>query len=74
MSKTILLLALGALLLAPGFRTDAQQPKKIPRIGYLSSNNAAVAAPAAESIRTALRELGYVEGKNIMSEYRYAGG
>jgi putative ABC transport system substrate-binding protein len=74
MSKTILSLALGALLLAPGFRTDAQQPNKIPRIGYLSSNNAAVAAPAAESIRTALRELGYVEGKNIMSEYRYADG
>jgi putative ABC transport system substrate-binding protein len=62
------------LTLSPLTVAEAQQPKKIPRIGYLSSNNAAVAAPAAEGIRKALRELGYVEGKNIMSEYRYADG
>jgi putative tryptophan/tyrosine transport system substrate-binding protein len=52
----------------------AQQPKKVPRIGYLSQFEPARESPRAEAIRLALRELGYVEGQNIAIEYRYAEG
>src|ERR1044072_8604133 len=53
---------------------DAQQPTRIPRIGYLSGNS-----PSSESARTAafrqgLRELGYIEGKNIIIEQRWGEG
>ena len=61
--------ALGSLLLA-----EAQQPKKVPRIGYLSSGHAASESARSEGIRLALRELGYIEGQNIAIEYRYAEG
>jgi ABC-type uncharacterized transport system substrate-binding protein len=50
----------------------AQQPKKIPRIGYLANSESA--ADQFEAIRLALRELGYVEGQNIAFEYRSAEG
>ena len=52
----------------------AQQPKKVPRIGYLSAANAARESTRAEAIRLALRNLGYIEGQNIAFEYRYAAG
>ena len=52
----------------------AQQPKKVPRIGYLSSADPASESTRAEAIRLALRELGYIEGQNIAIEYRYAEG
>ena len=52
----------------------AQQPKKVPRIGYLSNTNPTVESARAEAIRLALRELGYTEGRNITIEYRYADG
>jgi putative ABC transport system substrate-binding protein len=50
------------------------QPKKIPRIGYLSADDAASESSRAEAIRWALRESGYIEGQNIATEYRYAEG
>ena len=53
---------------------DAQQPKKIWRIGYLSGIDRAGESPRSEGIRLALRELGYIEGQNIAIEYRYAEG
>ena len=53
---------------------EAQQPKKVPRIGYLSSSDPAAESTRAEAIRLALRELGYIEGQNIAIEYRYAEG
>ena len=53
---------------------EAQQPKKVPRIGYLSSADPATDSSRAEAIRRALRELGYIEGQNIAIEYRYAEG
>ena len=56
------------------FPADAQQPKKVPRIGYLSSVDAATESARAEAIRLALRERGYIEGQNIAIEYRYAEG
>ena len=55
-------------------RRQAQQPKKVPRIGYLSSSDPARESARAEAIRLALRELGYIEGQNIAIEYRYAEG
>jgi putative ABC transport system substrate-binding protein len=53
---------------------EAQQPKKVPRIGYLSSGNPANESARSEGIRLALRELGYIEGQNIAFEHRYAEG
>jgi putative ABC transport system substrate-binding protein len=57
-----------------GAVTQAQQPKKVPRIGYLSSFDPARESARAEAIRLALRELGHIEGQNIAIEYRYAEG
>jgi putative ABC transport system substrate-binding protein len=54
--------------------SQAQQPKKIFRIGYLSSGNSTSESVRAEGIRLALRELGYLEGQNIAFEYRYGEG
>ena len=53
---------------------EAQQPKKVLRIGYLALNEPARESARAEAIRLALRELGYIEGQNIAIEYRYAEG
>ena len=53
---------------------QAQQPKKVPRIGYLSAREPASESTRAEAIRLALRELGYIEGQNIAIEYRYSQG
>ena len=53
---------------------QAQQPKKIPRVGYLSSLDPTREASRLEAIRLGLREMGYNEGKNIIIEYRFAEG
>jgi putative tryptophan/tyrosine transport system substrate-binding protein len=63
-----------ALLFAFCFPAEAQQPAKIPRIGYLSGAFASTSPFPRETFRQALRELGYVEGKNIVAEYRSADG
>ncbi len=67
-------LALCAMLFALCFSAEAQQPKKVPRIGYLSSIDPASESARSEAIRLALRERGYIEGQNIVIEYRYAEG
>ena len=66
--------ALCAMLFALCASAEAQQPKKVPRIGYLSKADAATESARAEGIRLALRERGYIEGQNIAIEYRYAEG
>src|SRR5215471_1162267 len=66
--------ALCAMLFALCQSAEAQQPTKIPLIGYLSPTDAATDSARAEGIRLALRELGYIEGQNIAIEYRYAEG
>ena len=71
--KIIICLVTGCLMCIALF-VDAQQPKKIPRIGYLSGVDAARESARAELFRLALRELGYIEGQNIATEYRYAEG
>ena len=62
------------VLLAVAVIAEAQQPKKVFRIGYLSTVDPATDSARAEGIRLALRELGYIEGQNIATEYRYAEG
>jgi putative tryptophan/tyrosine transport system substrate-binding protein len=62
------------MLIALGFPAEAQQPKKVQRLGYLSSSDPANEFTRAEAIRLALRELGYIEGQNIAIEYRYSEG
>ena len=71
--------ALGSILfagalLAVAVTAEAQQPTKIPRIGFLSAASSSAIAARVEAFRQGLRELGYVEGKNIFIEWRYAEG
>src|SRR5262249_11309111 len=74
MKQKITLLTLCALLFAVCFSAEAQQPKKVPRIGYLSATSGPTNAGRFEAFRQGLRELGYVEGKNIFIEWRFAEG
>ena len=61
-------------LLLPAVLTGAQQPKKLPRIGFLGSGSSSSMSSRTDSFRQGLRELGYVEGQNILVEYRFAEG
>jgi putative tryptophan/tyrosine transport system substrate-binding protein len=63
-----------AMLLAVAGMVEAQQPKKVARIGYLSSGDAASESSRFEGIRLALRERGHIEGQSIASAYRYTEG
>jgi putative ABC transport system substrate-binding protein len=74
MRRTVFGFALSSLLLALCVPADAQQPKKIARIGVLGGASASALSTSVESFRQGLRELGYVEGKNIVIDYRYADG
>jgi putative ABC transport system substrate-binding protein len=62
---------LGALLFALWSSTEAQQPAKIPKIGFLSSGSASSLTIPSEVFRQQLRELGCIEGKNVAFEPRY---
>jgi putative ABC transport system substrate-binding protein len=68
------LLTIALTLAMCGVVAEAQQPKKVPRIGYLVGGDPTTESTRSEGIRLALRELGYVEGQNIATEYRYAEG
>jgi putative ABC transport system substrate-binding protein len=68
----IILLSLGAMLFAPCYSALAQQTAKVPRIGYLTGSS--LRSPNTEAFRDGLRDLGYVEGKNILIEWRAADG
>ena len=72
-NKVFLFLLAAALLTYLGL-AQAQQPKKVPLIGYFSSTDPATESARAETIRLALRERGYIEGQNIAIEYRYTEG
>ena len=66
-----------AMLFALGFSAEAQQARKIPRIGYLAQRNKPTATtpdPVAEAFEQGLRGLGYAVGKNLLVEYRYGVG
>jgi len=74
MKKSVFCLALGAMLFAICFSAEAQQPTKVPRIGHLVANFPSTNPARNEAFRQGLRELGYVEGKSIVIEWRYAEG
>jgi len=58
-----------------GAMAQAQQPKKVPRIGYVSgAGDSSTPTRGIDTFRQGLRDLGYIEGKNIVVEYRYAEG
>ncbi|MBM2806458.1 MAG: transporter substrate-binding protein [Deltaproteobacteria bacterium] len=65
------LILIAALLLTVAVVADAQQPKKVPLLGYLSNSDPATDSTRSEGIRLALRERGHIEGQNIATEYRY---
>jgi putative tryptophan/tyrosine transport system substrate-binding protein len=71
MRRKFFAVALSALLFALNLSAEAQQTTKMPRIGYLSVLSLSAMADRVEAFRQGLRELGYVEGKNIVIEWRY---
>jgi putative tryptophan/tyrosine transport system substrate-binding protein len=73
-SKKVFCFALSAMLFALCSSAEAQQAKKVPRIGYLGATSRSTNPARIEAFRQGLRELGYVEGKNIVIEYRFAEG
>ena len=70
--KTLIYLLLVIAMMVPGRMVQAQQPAKVPRIGFLGTASASAASARMEALRQGLRELGYVDGKNIVIEQRYA--
>src|SRR5215831_3946931 len=70
MNQKFIGLALGAWVFAASFPADAQQSKKIPRIGYLTTRSGA--GPGEKAFLQALQSLGYIEGQTIAIEWRYA--
>ncbi|HEV8341317.1 MAG TPA: ABC transporter substrate-binding protein [Candidatus Binatia bacterium] len=74
MTKRIAVCLLLTVFLLTASFAEAQQAKKVPRIGFLAANTASSNLARVEAFRQGLRELGYTEGKNIVIEYRYAEG
>jgi putative tryptophan/tyrosine transport system substrate-binding protein len=74
MRKKIIRFALCAMLFALSLPAEAQQRTKIPRIGFLGNSTAALEANLIGPFREGLRDFGYVEGKNIVIEWRWAEG
>jgi ABC-type uncharacterized transport system substrate-binding protein len=72
MKRKITVLAFSTMFFAFCFPVQAQQPKKIPRIGFVSGGSANDPGPGVNAFRQGLRDLGYVEGKNLVIEYRFA--
>jgi putative ABC transport system substrate-binding protein len=72
MKKEITVLTLCAMFFALCLSTEAQQPTKVPRIGYLAQGATSSSSSNLKAFREGLRQLGYVEGQNIIIEYRYA--
>ena len=71
MSRKILWFLVSTLLFALSAPAEAQQPKKVPRVGYWAAVPASADAPRLEAFRQGLRDLGYVEGQNIIIDYRH---
>src|SRR4029453_9801571 len=69
MKAKILVYALPVLILTTIHLAEAQQPKKVPRVGFPAADSR---APSHDAFRQGLRDLGYVEGQNILIEWRFA--
>jgi putative tryptophan/tyrosine transport system substrate-binding protein len=74
MKKKIIVLTFCAMFFALCFSAQAQEPKKVPRIGVIFTGFPSTATPLMEAFRDGLRDLGYIQGKNIVIEYRYGEG
>ena len=74
LSKSLFSIALCAILLALCYSASAQQPAKAPRIGFQTDAPASAVTARIEAFREGLRELGYIEGKNVIIEWRSAEG
>ena len=74
MKQKFIGIALCAMLFTLSLPAQAQQPARIHRIGILSPSSGSFFSARVEAFRQRLRQLGYVEGKNIVIEYRYAEG
>jgi hypothetical protein len=74
MSRRALALALLIACVAAPFSAEAQQAARVYRLGFLSMRAGPIDNPQLDAFRAALRELGYVEGRNVVLEVRYAGG
>jgi len=72
MTKSLQVILVAVALFAGLVSAEAQTAKKLWRIGYLSASTPAAESVRAEAIRLALRNLGYIEGQNIVTEYRHA--
>src|SRR5262249_28468840 len=73
MSRSVFCFASVAIVLALSFPVESQQPKKkVPRIGLFFGASASSNIDRTEAFRQGLRDLGYIEGKNILIEYRFA--
>jgi putative ABC transport system substrate-binding protein len=74
MNRKVILFLLAASVLICFHPAEAQQPKNVPQIGFLGFTSLSGIAARIEAFRQGLRELGYVDGKNIVIEYRSAEG
>lgn len=74
MIKTILVFICLLLTVFLPSVSEAQQPMKVPRLGFVTAATLSSIVARVEAFRLGLRELGYVEGENIVIEYRYADG
>jgi putative tryptophan/tyrosine transport system substrate-binding protein len=74
MKTTITLLTLSAMLFAVSFPTEAQQPKKVYRIGYLQTSSREQLLHLTKALKEGMQDLGYVEGRDITFEHRFADG
>src|SRR5260370_34445838 len=74
MDRRTFLGALASGVLAAPLAVEAQQPGRVPRIGFLSVTSPSDRPPLLDAFRQGLRELGWVEGQNIVIDYRYAAG
>ena len=74
MNRKIVVSLLSTSILVSVHFAEAQQPTKVPRIGFLLAPSRSAVSESLDAFRQGLRELGYVEGQNILIEYRYADG
>ena len=72
MKKQILALSFGVMLLALCVSVDAQQSRKVFRIGFLDNSTASGSAVVVDAFRREMSKLGWIEGKNIIIESRFA--
>ena len=74
MNKRFLVSLVSTLILASGYTSEAQQPKKVPRIGFMIGTSPSIIPDRIEGFRQGLRELGYVEGKTLLLSIEWPRG